>query len=269
MSKANYTKTSKPNTSSPNCKIWVIISVAIVGVLLIVTTVLATVLVLRGNDGALQPEPEPTADVKTDDYSTPPSPEPSAVDISNLDKLKLVTEVDLEAGEIPDHYRGNKNAKVIVIEYEDFACSHCQELHQYAEQIHADYQDRVLFIHRSFNLGFPNSDRTLLAAEAAYQLGGEEAYWAMAKLLYQDTKWIGNAIFGSQGILNSYAKQIGLDSDKFQEAMSNVVGVNKITRDKELGVAAGVTGTPSWFINGQQVTPRDADIRAAINAALE
>ena len=56
---------------------------------------------------------------------------------------------------IEDHYDGPTDAKVVVIEWEDFACSHCQAFHTYAEQIKDDYKDRVLFIVRDFSLNYP------------------------------------------------------------------------------------------------------------------
>jgi len=248
-----------PKTDNKNYKVWAIIATISTTVMAVAVTILAIALAITvGEVNRLESEQQTTSETQ-----------PVDVDVSKLDKSKLITEADLPDGEIPDHYIGNKNAKVVVIEYEDFACLHCQALAYYAEQIHADYQNRVLFIYRNFNVSHPNSARTLRAAEAAYQLGGEEAYWAMAKLLYQDTRWTGAEVFGSQSILNDYARQIGLDADEFGKTVSETAVVNKVARDKELGSAAGVNGTPTWLINGQPVAvPRDAEIRAALDALL-
>jgi protein-disulfide isomerase len=247
-------------------KVWAIAATIFSVILAIAVAVLVTLVVVdHKNADSVSDQAEISAETDGDDVTLA---QPAEVDISALDDAKLITAADLQAGEIPDHYLGNKNAKVVVIEYEDFACSHCQALHKDAAQIHADYQNRVLFIHRGFSLGFPNSDKTLSAAEAAYEVGGEKAYWAMTELLYKDAKWTGNEVFGGQGILNSYAKQIGLNVSEFKKAMSSVAVANKIVRDKELGLRADVVGTPTWFINGAQVTALDADLRAAIDAAL-
>ncbi|MCL2173861.1 DsbA family protein [Candidatus Saccharibacteria bacterium] len=242
-------------TVNQKCKLRMIVMMTAIVVLMISVTVLAIALTGIANDVNELKSAQTTTKVK-------------AVDPDTLDGTRLITETDLEEDGIPDHYVGNPSAAVVVIEYEDFACSHCQALSQSAEQIHADYADQVLFIHRSFSLRFPNSDKTLRAAEAAYLLGGQTAYWAMSKLLYQDTRWLGGTVFGGQGILNDYAKTVGLDPAAFEETMSDAAVTNKISRDKSLGTRAGVAGTPSWFIDGQLVTPRDADIRAALDAAL-
>ncbi|MDR1970076.1 MAG: DsbA family protein [Candidatus Nomurabacteria bacterium] len=254
-----------PGAVNKKYKIWAIITTISTIVLAITTTVLVIALVMSVNDAnQLRSEQQAKNDPVVDVNDVPLG----GVDISTLDGSKLLTQVELGNGEIPDHYVGKKNSKVVVIEYEDFACSHCQALHIYAEQIHADYKDRVLFIHRGFNLGFPNSEKTLRTAEAAYKLGGEEAFWAMLGLLYKDARWLGQEPFGYQAVLNGYAESIGLNTKEFKNAMLLNSVTNKITRDRDLGTAAGVTGTPTWTINGQQIAPRDADIRAALDAAL-
>jgi len=257
-----WTTTISPAANHQRPKAWMI-ATAVLAAILVVLAILVVALTIAVSDGHPSPANQTNSGGKASSTSGAGN-----VDVSHLDGSKLITKADLKDGEIPDHFMGNKNAKVVAISYEDFACSHCQALSAYAEQIWADYQDRALFIHRSFSLGFPNSDKTLRAAEAAYLLGGEKAYWAMTKLLYQDTQWTGEDFFGSQGVLNGYAEQIGLNVDKFRKAMSDQAVTNKLDRDKALGTQAGVAGTPTWFISGQQVTARDADIRAALDAAL-
>jgi protein-disulfide isomerase len=199
----------------------------------------------------------------------------SDIDLDVVDGTKLITAKEVGESSIPDHYIGKTDSKVVVIEYEDFACSHCQAFHTYAEKIHRDYKDKVLFIYRDFSLSYPNSIATISAAEAAYLLGGEEAFWKMYKLLFQDTKWVGQAVPTDERktILDSYAREIGLDVDKFDEALLNTSqnGVQaKIDRDKELGGKADVTGTPTWFVNGKRVDQAtDDQIRTAIDSALK
>jgi protein-disulfide isomerase len=268
-SKAAWETAVSPDAISKNFRINAIAMTVIITTLAIVIAILVVAVVILAGDARQSKSTDTGASSRTDNSASQnDTAEGTTVDISGLDGTKLITAADLEQGEIPDHYLGDKKSPVVVIEYEDFACSHCQALAAYAEQIHADYKSKVLFIHRSFSLTYPNSDGTLRAAEAAYQLGGEKAYWAMTKLLYQDTRWTSDELFGASAVLKNYAEEIGLNADKFQEVMANAAATNKITRDKELGSAAGVNGTPTWFINGQRVTASDADIRAALDAAL-
>lgn len=189
--------------------------------------------------------------------------------------LKRQLSQDEKDGVIDDVYLGKKDAKVIVIEYEDFACSHCQAISRYTEKIQNDYRDKVLFIRREYSLNYPNSKATLSAAEVAKKLGGNDAYWKMNGKLFQNQMWVGYAVSSSerQTTLDKYAKESGLDVKKFNELLETTEtnGVQeKIDRDKKLGDKAGVTGTPTWLVNGKKVSSStDANIRQAIKQALE
>lgn len=176
---------------------------------------------------------------------------------------------------IDDHYLGKTDAKVTVIEYEDFACSHCQAFHTYAEQIQDDYKDRVLFIFRDFSLGYPNSAATLAAGEAVKKLGGNDAFWKMSKQLFKDQAWISQGVPPEQRkeLFNQYVKELGVNTDDFNKLLDNYQnnGIqDKIDRDKALGKKAGVAGTPTWLINGKKVdSVNDSSVRQAIDDALK
>lgn len=176
---------------------------------------------------------------------------------------------------IDDHTVGKQDAPVVVVMYEDFACPHCQEFNVYADKIEDDYKDRVLFVFRDYNLGYYNSMATLSAAEAAYKAGGNDAFWKMNKLLFKDNKWTGMAVPTDErkSLFNDYAKQAGInDINKFNSYLSNYQanGIqDKIDRDKALGEKAGVTGTPTWFVNGKKIDEvNDSNVRKAIDEAL-
>ena len=162
-----------------------------------------------------------------------------------------------------------------MIEWEDFACSHCQAFQTYAEKIKEDYKDRVLFIVRDFSLNYPNSVATLSAGNAVAKLGGNEAFWKMSEQLFKDEKWISQAVSTGErkALFEEYAKNAGVNIDDFNSLINNIAnnGIEeKIDRDKRLGENMGVTGTPTWMVNGETVeTLSESDIRAAIEAALQ
>lgn len=209
---------------------------------------------------------------------------------NELDGTKLITKEDIIAAQektlgrsltdeekdniIEDHYDGRTDAEVVVVEWEDFACSHCQAFQTYAEQIKEDYKDRVLFIVRDFSLNYPNSIATLSAGNAVAKLGGNEAFWKMSEQLFKDEKWISSAVQSGERkeLFEEYAKTAGVDVDEFNQLLTNTEnnGIqDKIDRDKRLGENLGVTGTPTWMVNGKKVeSTTEEDIRAAIEAAL-
>jgi protein-disulfide isomerase len=197
------------------------------------------------------------------------------MDVGTFDPEKLLTIDDVGEDQIPDHYVGNKDAKIVVIEYEDFACVHCAQLSSAFDKIMSDYKTKVLFIYRNFSLDYPNSIVTQSAGEAAYLLGGEEAFWKMHDLLFQDdSTWTGQAVSTDRRkeLLGNFAEEIGLDVDKFLKAVENYRNngiLDKMNRDKNIGKRLDVTGTPAWFINGKKVDElNDGGIRKAIDEAL-
>ena len=106
------------------------------------------------------------------------------------------------------------------------------------------------------------------------KLGGNEAFWKMSELLFQDTKWTGQAVSNDERkeIFDEYAKSSGVNADDFNSLINNTAnnGIEeKIDRDKRLGENLGVTGTPTWMVNGETLDSiNEEDIRAAIEAAL-
>ena len=209
--------------------------------------------------------------------------------VDELDGSKLITRDDIvaaiekttgrtlseeeKADIIEDHYEGSTDAKVVVIKWEDFACSHCQASYEDAEQIKEDYKDQVLFITRDFSLNYPSSKATLSAGNAVAKLGGNEAFRKMSDLFFQDEKWLMTAMpTGWKSIIDDYATQVGVDVDEFNELLNNAAnnGINdKIDRDKRLGENMNVEGTPTWMVNGQILDSIETeDIRTAIAQAL-
>lgn len=194
--------------------------------------------------------------------------------IEKLDTTKLLTKDAVGENQIPDHFVGDQNAAVVVIEYGDFACSACQRSAAATKQIHQQYSDKVLFIQRSFSLDFPNSEITLSAAEAAYLVGGETAYQQMNTLLYQDEVWSHNQLTAAKSLsmLSEYADEIGLNSEEFNKALADRAnnGISaKIARDKQSGQAANIRATPTRIVNGQIIEgASESALRAAIESAL-
>lgn len=175
---------------------------------------------------------------------------------------------------IPDHFLGKADSKVTVIEYEDFACTACNSFASSAKEIHDEYKDRVLFIYRNFNLNQNTSTLSESGAEATYLVGGEDKYWEMHDLIFSNEVCVeGNDRNLCQQTITDYAKQIGLDSSKFEKALKDFSsnGINdKIKRDKALGIQAKVSATPTWIINGKRIEGANkSNMKAAIDSALE
>ena len=164
-------------------------------------------------------------------------------------------------GQIPDHYRGaGDDAQITVVEYADYACSHCISLANDINDIYNKYGDKVRFIYRHYNVGFTYSGVTAKLAEAAYVAGGEDAYWKMQDQLFNDSTWYQGAYMDDVALddkIRSYADAVGVDGqalvDAYHDSANNGIDA-KISRDESLAGQANVSGTPTVFIDKESVS---------------
>lgn len=149
-----------------------------------------------------------------------------------------------------DSYQtGPAGAKVTVVEFADFQCPACAAAAPVVEQLQQDYADKVKFVFRHFPLSIHAN--ALLAASAAEAAGNQGKFWEMYAVVYRDqSEWSTSS--SAEGIFGRYATNLGLDRAKFNKAMNDYLGIDRIRRDQADGNALGVNSTPTFFINGQK-----------------
>ncbi len=146
-----------------------------------------------------------------------------------------------------DYIRGNKNAKVTLVEYADFECPFCKRFHPTMLQVMKEYGDKINWVYRHFPLSFhANAQKEAEAAECAGKLGGNDAFWKYADAIYDKTTSNGTGIALDQ--LAPIASQIGLNSIKFQTCVDSGEFTQKVKDEEASGTAEGVTGTPGTII---------------------
>lgn len=125
------------------------------------------------------------------------------------------------------------------------------------EQPRADYGDRVEFVLRYFPLpGHVNGERAARAVEAAAQQGRLEA---MYRTMYETQAQWGERRTPADDVFRGFAADLGLDMAAFDAAYADPATAERIQVDVEDGMALGVQGTPTFFVNGEQVSPRSVD----------
>ena len=174
-------------------------------------------------------------------------------------------------GKIPDHFRGKEGAKVMAIEYADFTCPYCVRLATNLIPVHDKYDKTVQFIYRHDHVGHTYSEVPAKIAEAAYLVGGEDAFWKAADQMYRDSTWMAGEYMNTdqlQDKIRQLADKAGLDSealvDKYNDSANNGID-EKIKRDRQLAQDSSVAGTPTWFINKKKVNSS----ASAITSTLE
>ncbi|MFB3880776.1 MAG: DsbA family protein [Armatimonadota bacterium] len=142
-----------------------------------------------------------------------------------------------------DWSRGPADAPVTLVEYADFQCSHCQAAHPAIERMLTFFGDRVRFVFRHFPVvsTHPQAERAALAADAA---GRQGRFWEMERRLFE-----ARGALADRDLI-SYARELGLDTDRFRRDMDDQDLLAKIRRQKMVGLRSGVNGTPTIYLNG-------------------
>lgn len=144
-----------------------------------------------------------------------------------------------------DHIKGNKDARVILIEYSDLECPFCSTFHATAQQIQDEYGDDVAWVYRHFPLDLLHNRArpAALASECAAEIGGNDNFWAFIDEIFEDqTKNLTDAG------LKKVAANIGLDTGEFASCLDAGNHEDKVESQYQGGLAAGVNGTPGNFV---------------------
>lgn len=195
----------------------------------------------------------------------------SKLDISDITNEQMTTIIGSEArnGQIADHVRGKSDAKVVLIEYGDFQCGPCKTHEATVHKLHETFKDDLAVIYRNYPVAssHPNARAAAATAEAA---GLQGKFWEMHDLIYENQEnWSGAQATERDTVFQSYAKQLGLDIEKFKEDLSGDAVKKKIDFDLALGRAQKVTGTPSFFIGNQSINVGDLEnsVKEALKSA--
>lgn len=158
-------------------------------------------------------------------------------------------------------------APVQLVEFIDFECRRCRATQPFMDELRADYAGRVDFVVRYFPLpGHANSTNAAMAVEAAAQQG---AFAEMADVMWATHGHWGRSSEPQSSLFRSFAADLGLDMAAYDAAVADPATAARIRQDFEDGVALGVTGTPTHFLDGVLVRPADeVDFRRLLDAAL-
>ena len=142
-----------------------------------------------------------------------------------------------------DHAQGPADAPLTLVEYGDFECPHCALSHPWVAEVARELRDSLRIVFRHFPLTnvHPRAQRAAEAAEAAAAQG---RFWEMVALLYENQ----DELDGDS--LIRYAKKANLDPKRFRKQLGAGVHAPRVRSDYLGGVRCGVSGTPTFFING-------------------
>jgi protein-disulfide isomerase len=146
-----------------------------------------------------------------------------------------------------DFVRGNAEGKITLIEFSDFECPYCNNVHIILKQLIATFPKELRWVQRHF----PNTDihRTaLICAKAVEAAGRQGKYWEMHDALYLHQKHL------DLERLYHIAYDLKLDREQFRNDLENEQLENRIREQYFAAQELGVTGTPTFYINGKRHT---------------
>ncbi len=173
-------------------------------------------------------------------------------------------------------HQTNPGAKVTIVEFGDYRCPACKQAYPATKQILKDYGNKINFVFRNYAF-LPDSSvnstptASTLAANAAECAADQNKFWEMHDYLYENQPDESNIHMYNVGTLTKAAVSLGLDESKFKSCLSNNTDDNKVKQDFADGQLAGVSGTPSFFVNGISLPgiPTYNDFKSAIDALLK
>jgi protein-disulfide isomerase len=145
-----------------------------------------------------------------------------------------------------DHVLGRHDAPASVVEYGDYACSACARAHNELAEVLRRSGNDVRYTFRHFPLTRIHP-RSMLAAQAAQAAAVQGRFWAMHSML------LANQHALEPEHLMVYAETLGLDLHRFARDLRSGDHLPKIQNDLRSGIRSGVSGTPSFFVDGLQV----------------
>ena len=164
-----------------------------------------------------------------------------------------------------DHLRGRHDAPVVLLEYGDYECPYCGQAETVVRELLDSFGDDLCYVWRHLPLSDVHP-RAQMAAEVAEAAGAQGRFWEMHDVLlsHQD------ALLPMQ--IRGYAEELGLDVDRLWDDVHRRAYAPRIARDVASADESGVSGTPTFFINGRRhqgaydIATLTSEVRAARGA---
>ncbi len=148
------------------------------------------------------------------------------------------------------YIKGNPNASVSLVEYSDFQCPACAAFQPVLADVMNQFGSDINFEYKHFPL--PMHPLALPAARAVEAAGQQDKFYEFHDMLFEKQKTWTNSP-NPNALFVQYAEELGLDVKKFRQHMDASLLSDKIKADKKAGDNLGITGTPTFYLNGEKM----------------
>lgn len=170
-----------------------------------------------------------------------------------------------------DWIKGNKDAKITIIEYSDFQCPACKTYYGIVKDIVDEFGSHIKFVYRHFPLKNKHENAEL-ASRAAEAAGIQGKFWEMHDFLFENQEsWSSLDKSEAENTFIGYAANLNLNQKQFIDDMASAQVIDKVNAQYESAQKAGLGGTPTFFFNGEQISnPRGLEaFRTLIRETIE
>jgi len=145
----------------------------------------------------------------------------------------------------------SSSATVTLVEFGDYECPACGVYSPFVKQLLTEFAGKINYLFRNYPLAqHKNASISSYAVEAA---GLQGMYWQMHERVYT-TQGDWSSLSDPTSVFTGYAKDLGLDINKFSADMNSSVVKDKVQNDLNDGNTIGITETPTFYLNGQKST---------------
>lgn len=160
---------------------------------------------------------------------------------------------------------GPADAPVTIVEFLDPECETCRAMHPIVKRVMSDFPGRVRLVIRYMPL-HRNSAYAAVVLEASK---AQDRYWELLDLMFERQPLWASHDRPRPELLMEYVAELGMDAERLRAATTNPDLRARVQEDRDDGVALGVTGTPTFFVNGTPVAQLGyGPLRAAVQGAL-
>jgi protein-disulfide isomerase len=158
---------------------------------------------------------------------------------ANINILLMPPSADVNIAKA--YTNGSPDAQVTLVEFADYECPYCQKVNPQIQQMKKEYGDKLAIVYKDFPL--PMHHTSEKAAEAARCAGEQGKFWQYHDVLFYSKQLDVDA-------LKEHARVISLDVDRFDTCLDSGSQAAAVKKDLEEAKSLGLTGTPSFFVNG-------------------
>ena len=140
--------------------------------------------------------------------------------------------------------RGNKDAKIYLVEYSDYQCPFCSRFHPTLKSEISENGDKVAWVYKYFPLTqiHPEARPSAIAAECVFKLGGNDKFWQYSDVLIDNQANLSGTLYKSE------AAKLGINSSQFSTCLKDPSIAVEVDKNTSEGESLGVNGTPNTFV---------------------